>query len=107
MLSDDTKDTIQSKTMVWEESQADSRIEYITNLTDTERTAWELETDTVAVVKVSSEYTGVAWYEWTATELAEFLANDESAVCQCFDDFDDTDDPEMTDPNCPTYHNNW
>ena len=82
--------------------QADSRIEYITNLTDTERTAWELETDTVAVVKVSSEYTGVDWYEWNTTELAEFLAEDASAVCHCFDN---DDDPAMFMEDCPVYHN--
>ena len=106
MLTDDTKYDILASTIEWEELASDIRWEYITNLTDAERTTWELEKDTVAVAVFWSEYTGRDWYEWTAEELASALSQDAAnlAECHCFDD---TDDPAMTDPDCPVYHNNW
>ena len=106
MLTDDTKEAILESTMVWEALEADIRWQYITDLTDTERTNWGLETDTVAVAVFWSEYTGRDWYEWDVEELESVLAQDAAhrAMCHCFVA---TDDPEMTDPDCPVYHSNW
>ena len=105
MLTDDTKDAILGSTMVWEELDSDSRYLYITDLTETERTIWGLEKDTVAIAVFASAYTGRDWYEWDAEEFATVLAEDTAhrAMCHCFVA---TDDPETTDPDCPVYHNN-
>ena len=106
MLTDDTKEAILESTMVWGELESDIRWQYITDITETERANWGLETDTVAVAVFWSEHTGRDWYEWTAEELAYALVQDRAnlAMCYCFVA---TDDPEMTNPNCPVYHNNW
>ena len=106
MLSDDTKDAILANTDVWESLDSDTRWQYITNLTDTERTTWGLEADTVAIAMFYSEYRGNYCYEWDKEQLESVLSQDaeNASKCHCFDD---TDDPEMTDPDCPAYHNNW
>ena len=106
MLTDDTKDAILANTDMWESLDSDNRWQYITNITVTESTTWELEPNTVAIALFYSEYSGNDWYEWDAAELESVLSQDaeNASKCHCFND---TDDPEMTDPDCPTYHNNW
>ena len=106
MLTDNTKDAILESTMVWGELASDIRWEYITDLTDTERTNWGLETDTVAVAVFRSEHTGRDWYEWDVDELESVLTQDAAhlAMCHCFVG---SDDPAMTDPDCPVYHNSY